>query len=79
MRHLPFAALVILCATPAIAAAYCAGWAKYPRITSVRRQYGDYIAFHCLWNPYQARWALPAVRTRTTCAVAPERTRLWSK
>jgi hypothetical protein len=61
-------------AAPAIAAAYCAGWGKYPRISSVRRQYGDYIAFHCLWTPYQARWALPAVPTRSACvAVAKVR------
>ena len=64
---------------PQIAAAYCARWDKYPRITSVHRQYGDYIAFNCLWSPYAAPYGLPAVRTRTTCYVAPERTRLWSK
>ncbi len=39
---------------PQIAAAYCARWDKYPRITSVHRQYGDYIAFNCLWSPYAA-------------------------
>jgi hypothetical protein len=61
-------------AAPVIAAAHCAGWGKYPRITSVRRQYGDYIAFNCLWTPYQARWALPAVPTRSACiAVAKAR------
>jgi hypothetical protein len=65
-------------AAPAIAAAHCAGWGKYPRISSVRRQYGDYIAFHCLWNPYQARWALPAVPTRSAC-VAVARARLWPR
>ena len=54
-------------AAPAIAAAHCAGWGKYARISSVRRQYGDYIAFNCLWTPYQARWALPAVPTRSAC------------
>ncbi len=52
---------------PQIAAAFCARWDKYPRITSVHRQYGDYIAFQCLWTPHIARYALPAVRTRTTC------------
>ena len=64
---------------PQIAAAYCARWDKYPRITSVHRQYGDYIAFNCLWSPYALPYGLPAVRTRTSCHVAPERTRLWSK
>ena len=38
-----------------------------PRITGVHRQYGDYISFQCLWNPHQARYAIPAVRTRTVC------------
>jgi hypothetical protein len=51
----------------AIAAAYCARWDKYHRITSVHRQYGDYIAFACLWSPYVNRYAIPAVRTRATC------------
>src|SRR4051812_50200956 len=51
-------------AAPGIAAAHCAGWGKYPRITSVRRQYGDYIAFNCLWSPDQAHWALPAGAAR---------------
>ena len=50
------------------AAAYCARWDKYHRITSVHRQYGDFIAFNCLWSPHIARYALPAVRTRNTCA-----------
>ena len=50
-----------------IAADYCARWDKYPRITSVHRQYGDYIAFRCLWSPYVDRYALPAVATRNTC------------
>jgi hypothetical protein len=61
---------------PQITAAYCARWNKYPRITSVHRQYGDYIAFNCLWSPYALPYGLPAVRTRTTCAAAPLRTRL---
>jgi hypothetical protein len=61
-------------AAKAIAAAHCAGWGKYPRISSVHRQYGDYIAFNCLWNPRQARWAMPAVPTRSACyAVAKAR------
>ena len=50
-----------------IAAAYCARWDKYHRITSVHRQYGDYIAFNCLWSPRVNRYALPAVPTRSTC------------
>ena len=59
---------------PAIAAEHCAWHNKYPRITSVHRQYGDYIAFNCLWNPRQARWAMPAVPTRSACyAVAKAR------
>ena len=56
---------------PQIAAAYCARWDKYPRITSVHRQYGDYIAFNCLWSPYAARYGLPAVRTRNVCYDRP--------
>jgi hypothetical protein len=50
-----------------IAAEYCARWDKYPRITSVHRQYGDYIAFHCLWSPYVNPYAIPPVRTRSGC------------
>ncbi len=46
-----------------IAADYCARWNKYHRITSVHRQFGDYIGFHCLWSPYVNRYALPAVPT----------------
>jgi hypothetical protein len=60
---------------PAIAAEYCARWDKYPRITSVHRQYGDYIAFRCLWSPYVDRYSLPAVATRNTCL--PQR--IWTK
>jgi hypothetical protein len=59
------------CETEALAretaAAHCARFDKYARITSVHRQYGDYIAFNCLWNPRMARFALPAVRVRSTC------------
>src|SRR6476646_1157864 len=51
-------------AAQAIADAHCAWNNKYARITSVHRQYGDYIAFQCLWNPRVARYAIPAVRTR---------------
>jgi hypothetical protein len=50
-----------------IAADYCARWNKYHRITSVHRQFGDYIAFHCLWSPYVNRYALPAVPTHSAC------------
>ena len=50
-----------------IAGAYCAGWNKYARITSVHRMYGDYIAFNCLWRPDTARYSLPATRTRSSC------------
>ena len=32
-----------------IAADHCARWNKMHRITSVHRQYGDYIGFHCYW------------------------------
>jgi len=54
-----------------IAAKYCARWNKYHRITSVHRQYGDFIAFHCLWSPYVNPYALPEVRTRTYCPPPP--------
>jgi hypothetical protein len=43
---------------------YCNGWGKFARITGVRRQYGDYISFNCLWNPKVNRFALPEVRVR---------------
>jgi hypothetical protein len=48
-----------------ITAEHCAWYGKYPRITSVHRMAGDYIAFQCLWNPRIARFAIPAVRTRS--------------
>jgi hypothetical protein len=54
----------------AIAADFCASYNKYPRISSVHRQYGDYIAFHCLWSPQIARYQIPAVRTRACIAHA---------
>ena len=63
-------------AAPAIAAAHCARWDKFPRITSVHRQYGDYISFNCLWNPHMARFALPAVGTRSSCRAHAYRPRL---
>jgi hypothetical protein len=55
-------------AAPDLTAAHCARFSKYPRITSVHRQYGDYIGFNCLWNPRIAPLALPAVRTRSVCS-----------
>jgi hypothetical protein len=58
-----------------IAAAYCARWDKYHRITSVHRQYGDYIGFNCLWSPYVNPYALPAVPTRMTCVYERPRPR----
>ena len=64
-----------------IAAEHCAWYNKYHRITGVNRQDGDYISFRCLWEPNVARFALPAVRTRTVCLrqnfpySAPVRTR----
>ncbi|HTT47693.1 MAG TPA: hypothetical protein VMG39_06770 [Pseudolabrys sp.] len=33
------------------AAAHCARYNKYARITSVHAQYGDYIAFACEFDP----------------------------
>ena len=52
-----------------VAAAYCARWDKYHRITSVHRQYGDFIAFACLWAPHINPYAIPAVATRSSCPV----------
>lgn len=42
--------------------AHCEQYGKYPRITAVHREYGDYISFHCIWNPRLARYALPEAR-----------------
>ena len=58
-----------------IAALFCARWAKYHRITSVHRRYGDYIGFNCLWAPYKNPYALPAVGTRASCYSE----RLWPR
>jgi hypothetical protein len=55
---------------PQIAANACAQYRKYARITSVHRQYGNFIGFHCLWNPYIEPYALPAVATRA-CPAQP--------
>jgi len=42
-----------------IAQADCGAYGKYAVITSVHRQYGDYIAYACSWKPvrvpYRAR------------------------
>ena len=52
-----------------IAGEHCAWYGKYHRITSVHRLDGDYITFQCLRNPRMARFAIPAVRTRShACA-----------
>jgi hypothetical protein len=57
---------------PQIAAAACAQWNKYSRITSVHREYGDFIGYRCLWSPNVGRFAAPMVPTRTACAPAYE-------
>ena len=57
----------------AAAAAYCAQWHKYSRITGVGRQYGDFISFNCLWRPDIGRYNLPAVPTRSVCVGEPRR------
>jgi hypothetical protein len=54
----------------AIAANACAYYHKYARITSVHRQYGSFIGYRCLWNPYIEPYALPAVATRA-CPAQP--------
>ena len=56
-----------------LAATYCGYHDKFARITSVDRQYGNYIAFNCLWRANVARHAIPEVRTRSICAVRVER------
>lgn len=33
----------------------CAAFGKYAVITSVRRTYGDYIAYTCQWDPPRGR------------------------
>ena len=50
---------------------HCGTFGKYARITSVTREYGNYIAFACLWNPYVAPYQIPATRVRTACHSAP--------
>jgi hypothetical protein len=59
-----------------MAGTHCGGYGKYARITSVTRQYGDYIAFACLWTPYVAPYQIPATPVRTACHSAPIR-RIW--
>jgi hypothetical protein len=68
-------------AAPQIAAAACARWNKYSRITGVHREYGDYIAYRCLWSPKADTFATPAVPTRAYCPQgegAPPREWPWS-
>jgi hypothetical protein len=62
-----------------VAGAFCAGWNKYARITSVHRTYGDYIAFNCLWRPDTARFQLPVVRTRSSCYANARAPRLYPR
>jgi hypothetical protein len=50
-----------------VAGAHCASYGKYARITSVHRQYGDYIAFNCLWRPDIDFFIIPPVRLASTC------------
>ena len=35
-----------------IAASWCARWNRMSHVTSVRRQYGDYISFVCVDKPW---------------------------
>jgi hypothetical protein len=62
-----------------VAADFCAYYGKFARITSVHRMYGDYIGFNCLWRPDIARYAMPAVRTRTTCYAQAREPRLYPR
>ena len=39
----------------AIAQENCGRYDKYARITSMRRQYGDYIAYECRFDPPRGR------------------------
>jgi hypothetical protein len=45
----------------------------------VHRQYGDFIAFSCLWSPYINPYALPAVPTRYSCYYPPARPLIINK
>lgn len=35
-----------------LAADYCASWGRFSHVTSVHRQYGDYISFVCIDKPW---------------------------
>jgi len=35
-----------------IAADYCASWGRLAHVTSVHRQYGDYVSFVCIDKPW---------------------------
>jgi hypothetical protein len=35
-----------------IAADYCASWGRLSHVTSVHRQYGDYVSFVCIDKPW---------------------------
>ena len=59
-----------------MAGTHCGTYGKHARITSVSRQYGDYIAFTCLWTPYIARYQIPATPVRAVCNAPPLR-RIW--
>ena len=61
-----------------VAGNYCKYYGKYARITSVHRQFGDYIAFSCLWTPYTAPYQIPAVPTRAACSAPPQH-RIWER
>jgi hypothetical protein len=60
-----------------LAGEHCAWHRKFARISSVDRRYGGYIAFNCLWNPEQARFALPPAGTNRYCPTAHGR--LWPR
>ena len=36
---------------PQIARDYCASWGRLSHVTSVHREYGDYVSFVCIDNP----------------------------
>jgi hypothetical protein len=63
----------------AIAAAHCARYDKYARITSVKRRYGDYIGFNCLWRRGIAPYQIPAVGTRRACYSHARAPRLYPR
>ena len=63
----------------AIAAAHCARYDKYARITSVKRQYGDFIGFNCLWRRGIGPYQIPAVGTRSACYSRARAPRLYPR